>query len=80
MAIDDEANERREDAQVRKLTAVQGVAVVILGAAHDLADNAARLSPTCQVVAVTTVGVERAATSAEQAGTRLTHDGTLLLE
>jgi hypothetical protein len=42
--IDQKANEAREDAMVKRLLANEGVSVIVLGGAHDLADNAERLA------------------------------------
>ena len=50
---DDEANEGREDAIVRKLLE-RPVSVVILGGGHDLSDNIERLAPACGYVRVET--------------------------
>jgi hypothetical protein len=55
VTLDLENNERREDAQVGNLLKGGPVVVVILGGAHDLVDNIARLSgKTCRYAAVTT--------------------------
>jgi len=55
VAIDLEKNEQREDAQVQDLLKGGPLVVVILGGAHDLADNIERLADEeCRYVAVTT--------------------------
>jgi hypothetical protein len=62
VTLDSQKNERREDAQVRKLLNSGPLVVVILGGAHDLADNIARLSgKTCRYAAVTTRAFDAAA-------------------
>ena len=50
---DDEANEAREDAIVRKLLE-RPVSVVIMGGGHDLSDNVERLAPEAEYVRVAT--------------------------
>lgn len=60
--IDQQRNEAREDAHVRKLLDSGPVAVVILGGTHDLADNVKRLdNGGCEYVRVTMSGNRRVA-------------------
>jgi len=55
VAIDLEKNEQREDAQVQNLLKGGPLVVVVLGGAHDLADNIERLADQeCRYVSVTT--------------------------
>jgi hypothetical protein len=61
LTLDSQMNERREDAQVRNVLN-GGPLVVILGCAHDLSNNVARLYwGTCRYTWVTTQGFEAAA-------------------
>jgi hypothetical protein len=57
--IDLEAQEQREDAIVRNLLKRPGKVYLVLGGAHDLADNIRRLSPDCGYTVVTPKGYPR---------------------
>lgn len=54
--LDKAANEAREDAIVKRLLTVEGTAVLVLGGAHDLADNVRRLSKDCGLTEITPKG------------------------
>lgn len=61
VTFDSEADERREDAQIKNLLAGDRLTVVMLGGSHDLSDNIARLADgKCRYVSVTTRGFDAA--------------------
>lgn len=52
--IDQRKQRARDDAIVRIVTARSPMAVLVLGAAHDLSDSVRRLAPGCEYITVTT--------------------------
>jgi len=59
--IDPARQRARDDAIVRVVTSRGPLAVLVLGAAHDLSDSVRRLAPGCEYIAVTTSTVGRLA-------------------
>lgn len=62
VVFDEKRNVAREDAVVRTLLKAGPLAVIVMGGAHDLADNAERLSHgTCEVITVTMKAYQKVA-------------------
>lgn len=62
VVFDEKRNAIREDAVVRTLFDARSMAVIVMGGAHDLADNAERVSQgTCEVVVVTMKAYQKVA-------------------
>lgn len=73
VVFDEKRNVAREDAVVRTLLKAGPLSVIVMGGAHDLTDNAERLSHgTCEVIVVTMKAYQQVVTL-EEAGSQPQH-------